>query len=253
MLNIVIPMAGRGSRFVQEGYPEPKPLIPIHGTPMIRYVIDNLTPSRPHRFIFICQAAHLQEHDLGAYLRSVCPTSQIIPLDGITQGAACSVLTAEHLIDSNDPLMIANCDQYVEFSIDDYLVSMENNRRDGQIMTMKANDPKWSYVKLSKSGQVELVVEKVVVSDEATVGIYNYRSGAGFVRSAKQMIAANDRCNNEFYVAPAYNYMIREGLRIGTYSVGSVGAGMYGLGIPTDLELFRSLPVSHRIGRRMAA
>jgi hypothetical protein len=113
-------------------------------------------------------------------------------------------------------------------------------------MTMKADDPKWSYVCFNEVGEVVAVVEKEVVSNDATVGIYNYLHGSNFVAAAEQMIEKNLRVNNEFYVAPAYNEMISMGLNLGTYNIGSVDHRMYGLGTPEDLKKFLSLSISKK-------
>ncbi len=241
MVNIVVPMAGRGSRFSKAGYTLPKPLISVFGRPMIEVVIDNLRPSQRHRFIFICQREHLSAHALEPVLLKAGPNTRIVPIDHVTEGAACTVLLAEADINNDDPLMIANCDQYIATPIDGYLNQMVQGSYDGFIMTMTANDPKWSFIGLDDKGGVNQVVEKKVVSDEATVGIYNYRCGREFVAAANEMIDSNDRTNNEFYVAPAYNYMIRRGMRVGYMNIGSDRAGMYGLGVPEDLEYFDSL------------
>lgn len=246
MLNIVIPMAGAGSRFAKEGYKDPKPLIPVNGVPMIRVVINNLVPSQPHRFIFICQQAHVEAYGLTEKLSQWAPGCAIVGLNGLTQGAACTVLTARDFIDSDDALMIANSDQWVDVEIDEYLQDMATRHLDGLIMTMKADDPKWSFVGLNERQLVTRVVEKEVISDEATVGIYNFRRGADFMRAADRMISRDLRVNNEFYVAPAYNQLIEEGLAIGVYSIGREAAGMYGLGIPADLNLFMSLPAHQK-------
>lgn len=245
MLNIVIPMAGAGSRFQRAGYSLPKPLIEINGAPMIRVVMENLKPSTPHRFIFICQKAHVVEYDLQKKLHAWAPGSEIVTVDGLTEGAACTVLAAEKLIDSDEPLMIANSDQYVDVDIDDYLSTLEKKNLDGLIMTMKAHDPKWSFVSM-RAGLVTQVVEKEVISDEATVGIYNFRHGSAFVRAAQSMIRNNLRVNDEFYVAPTYNQLIKDGACIGIHNVGKEADGMYGLGIPKDLELFLTLPIHQR-------
>ena len=242
MLNILLPMAGLGSRFHTAGYEMPKPLIPVHGKPMIQVVIENLRPAQPHRFIFVCQREHLEMSDLRAILNCAGDDSLVIPIDYVTEGAACTVLLAEAAINSDVPLMIANCDQYIACSIDDYLEAMTSGNYDGFIMTMTANDPKWSFTRINESGKITEVVEKVVVSTEATVGIYNYKTGRSFVESAKKMISLDDRTNNEFYVAPAYNYMISDGMNIGYMNIGFDRAGMYGLGVPDDLEYFNALP-----------
>ena len=247
MLNIVIPMAGAGSRFVAAGYVDPKPLVPLHGIPMIRLVIDNLRPQREHRFIFLCQQVHLQKYDLAAKLQRWAPGSEVIPLQGLTEGAACTVLCAKALIDSDTELMIANSDQYIDADIDQYLSAMRARDLDAQIMTMKAHDPKWSFIKISNQGLVTAVVEKVVISDEATTGIYSFKSGRDFVRAAEAMIREGLRVNGEFYVAPTYNQLIQEGCRIGYFNVGREGAGMYGLGTPADLDSFAALDISKNV------
>lgn len=244
MLNIVIPMAGRGSRFSSAGYGLPKPLIKILNQPMIRLVIENLRPIRPHRFIFICQQEHREKYAVDALLKAVCPTAELVFINGITEGAACTVLTASKYIDNAAPLMIANSDQWINASIDEYLRKADEPALDGLIMTMQETDPKWSYVKLDEAGHTLEVAEKQVISHHATVGIYNFRHGADFVRGAEEMVRKNIRTNGEFYVAPIYNELIQEGQKIGTHSIGGIGAGMFGLGIPEDLEFFLESDVS---------
>lgn len=140
--------------------------------------------------------------------------------------------------------MIANTDQWVDVDIEDYLAA--GDALDGHMMTMTADDPKWSFAEYDADRRVTRVVEKEVVSDEATVGIYNFRSGQDFIDGADRMIEQDLRVNGEFYVAPVYNSLIERGATIGVYNIGAEGAGMYGLGIPSDLELFVSLPVSRR-------
>lgn len=244
MLNIVIPMAGAGSRFAKAGYTDPKPLIPVHGVPMIQLIIENLKPKQDYRFIFICQGEHVKAYGLREKLAKWAPGSEIVELNGLTEGAACTVLAAKPFINDDDPLMIANSDQYVDCDINDYLAKMSAPGVDGLIMTMTANDPKWSFVGLSRANKVTRVVEKEVISNEATVGIYNFRKGADFVRAAEKMIALDQRVNNEFYVAPTYNMLIDEGQSILVHNVGSEANGIYGLGIPADLDLFKELPLS---------
>jgi dTDP-glucose pyrophosphorylase len=239
MLNIVIPMAGAGSRFAKAGFIDPKPLIPVFGKPMIQVVIDNLTPACEHRFIFICQRAHVKKYGLREKLTQFSPGSELIEIDGLTEGAACTVLKAAHLINSDNPLMIANSDQYVNTDINQYL-SIESERHlDGLIMTMKATHPKWSFAATDADGFVTLVAEKNPISDDATVGIYNFARGTDFVLAANQMIDKELRVNGEFYVAPIYNEMIEQGARIGIANIGDdQGNGMFGLGTPEDLQLF---------------
>lgn len=242
MLNIVIPMAGRGSRFAKEGYVLPKPLIDVHGKPMIEYVTRNIRPSCEHRFIYLCLQEHLDKYNLENILKTMSPDCIVVPVSYVTEGAACTVLLAEKYIDNNDELMMANSDQYVDIDINAYLAKEKGY--DGLLMTMTADDPKWSFIKYDESGYVTMVREKEVISDEATVGIYNFTRGADFVKYAHQMIEKNIRVNNEFYVAPVYNEMIEDGKKVVYFNIGSEDNGMYGLGIPSDLKRFLENPIS---------
>ena len=239
MLHIVIPMAGRGSRFANVGFKTPKPLIPLGGRPMIEWIIDNIRPARPHRFYFLCLAEHLETYpEVPKTLRRLCPGCEVVPVPGVTEGAACTVLLARKWIDVDEPLMIANSDQYVDLGIEDYLAVGDDPAVAGWIMTFHSDHPKWSFCRMRPDGTVGEVVEKQVVSNEATVGIYNFQRGRDFVRAADGMIAANLRVNNEFYVAPCYNQLIAAGARILVKRTGSDGEGMYGLGTPEDVNSF---------------
>lgn len=231
-------MAGAGSRFSSAGFVDPKPLIPISGKPMIKLVIENLTPSINHRFIFICQNSHIRKYDLEVKLNTWSPGCKIIGIDGVTEGAACTVLKAKDLINDNNPLMIANSDQFIDTDIDDFINKFIESNLDGMIMTMKANNPKWSFIDFDQNNIVTRVVEKEVISDEATVGIYTFRKGNDFIFNTHKMIHENKRVNNEFYVAPVYNEYILSKKNIGYFNIGSENDGMYGLGTPDDLKIF---------------
>ena len=177
-------MAGHGSRFSKAGYIDPKPLISVAGKPMIQLVIENLRPSIPHRFIFICQEEHITKYGLKDLLIKIAPGCEIISINGVTEGAACTCLLAKEFINNDYSLMIANCDQYIETNINNYIDALTDSSADGLIMTMKAHDEKWSFIKINEQNKVTLVVEKKMVSDEATVGIYNFRYGKDFLLSA---------------------------------------------------------------------
>lgn len=244
MLNIVIPMAGLGSRFANEGYKDPKPLIPVHGIPMIKVVVDNLSPRREHRFIFICQKAHIEKYGLVEKLKSYAKNVEVVVIDKMTEGQVCTALLAKSFFDNDDPLMCANADQFIDFKVDHYLEYIEKNNYDGAIITMKSDDPKWSYAKIDNRGLVTETAEKKVISEHATVGVFNFSKGKYLVKSAEQMISENIRVNGEFYTCPCYNYLIKEKKKIGIYDVGEEYNGMHGLGIPKDLNLFLENPIS---------
>ena len=240
-------MAGLGSRFADAGYKDPKPLIPVHGIPMIKVVVDNLSPSRPHRFIFVCQKMHIEKYDLVKKLNSYAENVEIIAIDKITEGQVCTALLAKSFFNNDEPLMCANADQFIDFNVDDYLDYIEENAYDGAIITMKSDDPKWSYAKIDSNGLVTETAEKKVISKNATVGVFNFSKGKYLVNSANEMISKNIRVNGEFYTCPCYNFLIKKGKKIGIYDVGEEYNGMYGLGIPSDLNFFIDNPISNQI------
>ena len=231
-MNIIIPMAGHGSRFSQAGYTFPKPLIEVHGKPMIQVVIDNLKVDA--HFIFIVQKEHREKYNLDSMLSLLAPGCDIVDVDKVTEGAACTVLLGKEFINNDNPLVIANSDQFVEWSSLDFFYKMNEQNLDGGIVSFKSTHPKWSYAKTDDNGFVLEVAEKKTISDIATVGIYYWKKGSDFVKYAEQMIDKNIRVNNEFYVCPVYNEAILDGLKFKTFDVPK----MWGLGTPEDLDYY---------------
>lgn len=237
MLNIVIPMAGKGSRFTERGYTFPKPLIEVGGKPMIQLVVENLKPKKiDHRFIFIVRKEHYEKYELKVLLERIAPGCIILPIDLVTQGASCTVLLANEYINNEDSLLIANSDQYVDFDFEEYLDFSENGENDGTILTFPSNHPKWSYVRLNEDKNAIEVAEKKPISNKATVGIYYFKKGKTFCDGVMNMIRKNIRVNGEFYVCPVYNEIILENKKIKVYDIKK--EQMWGIGTPEDLELF---------------
>ncbi len=231
-LNVLIPMAGKGSRFADAGYTFPKPLIEVRGKPMIQVVVENLNIEA--NYIFVVQKEHYEKYDLEHVLNNIAPNCKIIQIDGITEGAACTALLAKEYIDSDAPLFFANSDQFCEWNSNEVLYAFNADGIDGGIVTFEASHPKWSYAKIGEDGFVSEVAEKKVISNDATVGFYWWKQGSDFVKYAEQMIAKDVRVNNEFYVCPVFNEAIGDGLKIRAKKID----GMHGIGTPEDLDTF---------------
>lgn len=227
-MNILIPMAGAGSRFEQAGYTFPKPLIEIHGKPMIQKVVENINIDG--RVIFLVQKEQYEKYALKYLLPLISPGCEIIQVDGVTEGAACTTLLAKKFIDNDTPLLTANSDQFIEFLDENWSEELDG---DGGILTFTATHPKWSFVKV-EDGYVTEVAEKKPISDTATVGIYYWGKGSDYVKYAEQMIEKDIRVNNEFYVCPVFNEAIQDGKKIKTIPIKK----MWGLGTPEDLRYF---------------
>lgn len=233
-LNIVIPMAGNGSRFAEKGYVNPKPLIMVKNKPMIQWVVDNLQFQNEHvTFIFITRQEHREKYQLDQFLKNIAPNCHIISIDKVTEGAACTVLLAKQYINNHDNLVIANSDQFLEWNPKEFLQQAHSTGVDGLISTFEATHPKWSYAK-EENGFVTEVAEKNPISNQATTGVYFWKRGSDFVQFAESMIRKNIRVNNEFYVCPVFNEAIQQGRKIGTQNCQK----MWGLGTPEDLDYF---------------
>ena len=234
-MNVLIPMAGAGSRFEKAGYTFPKPLIEVDGKPMIQVVVENLNIDAKH--IFIVQKEHYEKYNLKYLLNLITNDNcEIVQVDGITEGAACTTLLAKEFIDNDEPLVMANSDQFLEWDSNEFMYSMVADDVDGGIVSFKATHPKWSFAKLGEDGFVSEVAEKKPISDVATAGVYYWRKGSDYVKYAEQMIDKDIRTNNEFYVCPVYNEAIEDKRKVKVFPIEK----MWGLGTPEDLERYVS-------------
>ena len=231
-MNVLIPMAGAGSRFARAGYTFPKPLIEVNGKPMIQVVVENLNVDA--HFIFLVQKDHYEKYNLKQLLNLIAPGCDIIQVDGLTEGAACTTLLAKELIDNDKPLLMANSDQFVEWNSNECLYAFTADGVDGGIITFKATHPKWSFARLGADGFVSEVAEKNPISDNATVGIYYWKKGSDYVKYAEQMISKDIRTNGEFYVCPVFNEAIGDNKKIRVKDIEK----MWGIGTPEDLNYF---------------
>lgn len=231
-LNVLIPMAGAGSRFEKAGYTFPKPLIDVNGKPMIQLVVENLNIDA--NFIYVVQKSHREKYNLDTLLNLITPNCKIVEVDGITEGAACTALMAKEFINNSNPLFFANSDQFVEWDSNEFMYKMNESNCDGGIVTFNSTHPKWSFAKINDKGYVTEVAEKNPISDLATVGFYYWKKGSSFVKYAEEMIKKDIRVNGEFYVCPVFNTAITHYQAIRTFNVDK----MWGIGTPEDLNYY---------------
>lgn len=236
--NVIIPAAGEGSRFAKEGWKKPKPFIDVNGMLMLEHVVENVRPSQGSVTVL------LREEHIINYPEDSCKfrngKSTVMPVKRLTEGTASTVLLANRIFNNDQPMLVANSDQLVDFDVNKFIEDCFQRSLDGSILVFrdKTMDTKWSYVRIDDSGRVLEVAEKEPISDLATVGIYLFARGKDFVQAAMEMIVANDRVNGEFYTCPVYNYMIKSGAKIGIYEVPFTA--MVGLGTPDDLKRYLS-------------
>jgi len=227
-LNVVIPMAGAGSRFTQQGYTVPKPLIRFLGWPMIEHVVNNLDIDA--EYTFVVQQEHIDNFQIDSVLEDIVPGCNIAVVNGLTDGAARTLLHAKQFVDNTNPLFIVNSDNLIEWDSIDTMTAL--GAEDGGIIVIEADGPKWSYAATDADGYATEIAEKIQISTHATTGHYYWRKGSDFVSCAEEMIARDIRFNNEFYIAPVYNIAIERGLRILT----KPAIKFWSVGTPEDLK-----------------
>lgn len=232
-MNIVLPLAGRGNRVTG---PVPKPLLPILGKTMIEWAVDSLNIDG--HYIFITRMYENREFNmaLNAILNIMKPNCTIIPIDYVTEGPASSVLLAKEYINNEEPLIVTNCDQYLNWNSADFLSYVRHNDCDGCVVTYMVEKAANSYAAIDPNGFVTRIAEKQIISPYSLNGVHYWKHGKDFVTSAEAMIAANDRVNNEFYVGPTYNYLPKKRIRIYNINV----AQHWALGLDSDIELFKT-------------
>lgn len=236
-MKILIPMAGEGSRFSKAGYTFPKPLIDVGGKPMIQRVVENL--NFDSHYIFLVRKEHLDKYSGIESTLSLATNKKysIVEVDSLTEGAASTTLLAKNLIDCDEDLLIANADQLIEFSNDNFSLMKNRINAEGIVLVFNSSHPKWSFVRVESEGYISEVKEKEPISKVATCGVYWYSKGKNYVKYAEQMITKNIRVKNEFYIAPVYNELLLEYPKsLFPFYVQK----MWGLGTPEDLNTFLS-------------
>ena len=246
LIQVILPMAGSGLRFQQAGYSTPKPLLSIHGRHMFEVVLRNLVSPWVKSFTLVSRKEWELSLRTEAISQELGLPITLIELESPTRGAAETVLVAAERVDPDLPVVTANSDQYVDAPLHGFYQVVASGAWDGVILTMKDNDPKWSYAATDHLGCVSRVEEKAVISSDATVGIYGFRDGRTMTSAIGRMMDAGDTVNGEFYIAPAYNFIVADGGRVAIEDLGPINEVMYGMGIPHDYEEFLRSPASLR-------
>jgi HAD superfamily hydrolase (TIGR01509 family) len=229
-INVLIPMAGTAKSF--QGSVFPKFLSEVKGKPLIQIVVENLNIHGV--FIFVVLKKDYERYNLALALNLMAPNCIIKVVEDPTEGAACTALLAKDEINNDVPLLIANCDQYVEWNSNHFLYSMGSGFVDGGILTFNSTHPRYSFVQVDQEGWITEVQEKKPISTTATTGIYYWAKGSEFVRCAERMISDNNKSQGEYYIAPVFNEALKDGMKIRNYKIQK----MWPLGIPEDLHSF---------------
>jgi NDP-sugar pyrophosphorylase family protein len=241
-INLILPAAGLGSRFREMGEKNPKPLINVFDIPMILWVLSNFPLHYSDKVWIIVQRKDNLPNALADFLVFFPFEVEFLEIDGLTEGPASTVALVLDRLPDSEGLIVANTDQFVFEDLTGFVEEVRSGESLGQILTMIAHSNSWSYVGRGEDGQINLVVEKSQISDEATVGVYGWSLVKYAKESFRDTFMNNIRTNNEFYVAPTYNFMIKQNQRVKSILIGDHEVAVHGLGIPSDLSNFLKNP-----------
>lgn len=232
--NLLIPIAGKGSRFVEQGYTIPKQLITAQNKQCLDWSLESFK-IEDFNLIFIIREEHKINYSLDEVLISKYgPETKVVVLSSITRGSVESCLFAEEYIDNNNPLTIFTMD--VAFlpvvTAKDLMTD-----HDGMLLTFKSNSPNYSYAQYDEKFCVTRTAEKEVISDRALVGVYHFKTGSSFVKNAHILINKDIKSKNEFYIAPMYNLLIESGMDIAMKDVNE----MHLFGTPEELDFYENI------------
>jgi dTDP-glucose pyrophosphorylase len=239
----LIPLAGRGKRFADEGYTLPKPVIPVDGIPMVIAAARSLPPA--DKYVFICLKEHIVKHKIDKAIKKYYPKAVIVPLDHVTEGQASTCLLGEPYIDPEAELAIGACDNGMAYEQKNYDKVMNDPKTDAIIWTFR-NNPNvtrhpehWGWVAVDKKNFVKKVSVKIPVSDNpirdhAVVGSFSFKKAKHFFEYTKKMIAVNRRINNEFYNDELMNVLVENGLKVKVFEIDTY----IGWGTPADLKTY---------------
>ncbi len=238
-MKFIFPIAGIGKRFIDKSdskpeYKKPKPLIDVRGLPMIKRAVDAF-PADGEDIIFIVRKEHINEFEIDKELKKLFSEKiKIVIQNTPPEGAAKSALLAKSLIDREEELIISDCDFILDTK--KFFEEINEKKPDFAFPIFKTNNPRSSFAKLDSKNNVIETAEKQLISDKGIIGTYYFRNGSYFEDYAEKMISCSDKINNEFYISPIFNYLIKDKKQ----GIAIEGCKLIEMGTPELLE--KSLP-----------
>lgn len=237
-LQILMPMGGLGSRFANAGYDTPKPLIEVDGKPMFMKALESFKPVQEAKYIFVIRKEHDEKYGLRQAILEQLPDASVLLLDHDTGGAVETCMIARKEIDNELPISVADCDIYFESKqYFDKIAALKNNGIDGMLLTFLSDDARYSYVKLDDNGLVERTAEKVVISNNAILGGYFFKSGKLFKELADEFVSNPlPEGLKEYYMSHLFNILLEHG---GNVEIAAIDR-KYIFGTPEELNSYFS-------------
>jgi dTDP-glucose pyrophosphorylase len=231
---VVMPMAGRGSRFEGSAYQGPKPLIKVRGKPMFSWALESLKGVNYRQLVVVSLREHEEAFQVSQLVKTYCgPQAELLLLEGVTEGQLATVMAARNYIDKEEGVLIISSDTLVLSQIGKDILHRPA-QCEGLISVADMEGDRWSFAKTDENGKVVEVAEKVRISSHASTGMYYFSNGRKMVQLATEMMERHEKTRGEYYVMPLYGKYLQQGSHIGI----SRASQMWDLGTPQALEAF---------------
>ncbi len=216
-LHIIMPMAGEGSRFLNEGWTTPKPLIELKGIPLFMRAINCVhIDGVPMKYSFIVRQEHIDKYQIDKKIKTKFPNANVFSVLKTTRGAVETCLMAESVINDDDGVIIMDCD--LEFHSTEYIAGIQQilsmpfeKANGGMLVSFDSNLSKYSYAEVDHNFRVIRTAEKEVISNHALCGAYFFSTGKGFLSAAHKLLSEQSFSKPEYYVSLLYNYLLENG------------------------------------------
>lgn len=219
-LHLIMPMGGAGSRFFNNGFVMPKPLIEINGKPFLYWATKSITQYVKNCDItFVVLKNHIKEFGIDKVINKYFPEAQIVSVDSseVSGGPVMTCLAGVRNISDNNPIIFNDCDHMFCSSAFNSAINSGDIKSDGALLTFKSNEPQFSYVCFDDNGKIYKTAEKKVVSNQAICGAYYVKNAEIFKNSAIQYLKECEY--SEFFVSGVYNVMCKNNMVVDYFEV----------------------------------
>jgi dTDP-glucose pyrophosphorylase len=205
-LALIVPAAGRGSRFVKQGILEPKPLVDLRGRPFFWWATESVRRSvNLRQIIYVVLEEHVKSFSIDSRIKNFYPDATIVVIPDITSGAAETAKTGLNALASDGPVAINDCDHAFICGAIGKTVLQLNGHLDAALMCFQSKNPAYSYVKLNNDGKIIGTVEKKVISPYAIAGCYFFSSSTNYFQCYEQY---KKECPyNELFISGIFNVL----------------------------------------------
>lgn len=217
-INILILAAGSSSNDTRDGG-YPLCLTETDGVSIIERIVFNTSKIEDSKYCFALLEQDVEKYHLDKVVELLSPTCKVVKISEGSQGSSCTALLAASQLSLDNELLIISANELVDIEFDSAVREYRERKLDGGTLVFKSIHPRYSYVKINSDGFVTEAAQQKPISQNATAGVFWFKSTGEFVEAAKNTIRKNASVNGKFYVAPTFNELVLKQKNIGVIAL----------------------------------